>query len=362
MKKFVMICILIGLLSTLTLTSCKGSSTSPEQSKIGYEEENRILTAEEEYDKEVANALEWNRILTNIEQAGQNTNINSSTTTPVTSTTTNATDKTASSTTKPSQPDLTVKDVSFEPGSVKPGDKISVTFTIVNQGGTASGPFSNRISLATTTYGTDISLGNYDMASLNPNESNKQPPLSISMPTSVLPVTYYVTVYTDGFTKVDEIDEMNNIGSAASLKVLPATTVPPAGAETNITINSSSVTVTTLANNYASYTYTVSGKASGPTGSNFAMSAVVIDPKIGEVPLTGPQNATGGWSYTKDPNYQSVRFEEKPGEPGSITWTITGSGKEAASYLFTGCVIEFRAILRLNGVNIQRQTTQVKAN
>lgn len=106
----------------------------------------------------------------------------------------------------------------------------------------------------------------------------------------------------------------------------------------------------------------MSGKASGPVGSNFAVSAVIIDPKIGEVPLTGPQNATGSWSITQEPNYKSVRLEEKTGEPGSITWTITGSGKEGADYTFPGCVVEFRAILRLNGVNVDQQTIQAKAN
>lgn len=139
-------------------------------------------------------------------------------------------------------------------------------------------------------------------------------------------------------------------------------TTPTSNAEANLTIKSASAIVQTAGSDYASYTYTVSGEVSGLDSSIFLMSAVIIDPKIGEVPLTGPQDATGGWSYTKDPNYKSVRFEKKAGEPDSMTWTITGSGKEGASYAFPGCTIEFRAILRFNGVNIQRQNIQVKAS
>ncbi len=92
------------------------------------------------------------------------------------------------------------------------------------------------------------------------------------------------------------------------------------------------------------------------------MSAKIIDPKIGEVPLTGPQTGTGEWSITQEPNWKSVRFDQKAGESNVLNWTITGSGKEGASYAFPGCVIEFRAILRLNGVNVDVQTMQVKAN
>ncbi|MFH1032616.1 MAG: hypothetical protein V1767_08670 [Chloroflexota bacterium] len=139
-------------------------------------------------------------------------------------------------------------------------------------------------------------------------------------------------------------------------------TTPTSKAEAKLTIKSAGAIIQIAGSDYASYTYTVSGEVSGLDGSIFLMSAVIIDPKIGEVPLTGPQDATGGWSYTKDPNYKSVRFEKKAGEPDSMTWTITGSGKEGASYAFPGCTIEFRAILRLNGVNIQRQNIQVKAS
>ena len=48
----------------------------------------------------------------------------------------------------------------------RPGDYIAVSWTVENQGTVDSGPFYNRISLATTPYGTDISLGNFSMGSI----------------------------------------------------------------------------------------------------------------------------------------------------------------------------------------------------
>ena len=138
-------------------------------------------------------------------------------------------------------------------------------------------------------------------------------------------------------------------------------TPKPTPAATSLTIDSASTTVQTSGDK-ASYNYKGSGIVSGPPGSNFAMSVVVIDPKIGNVPLTGPQTGTGSWSLTQEPNYKSVRFERKAEEPDSFTWTISGSGIEGTSYLYPGSVIEFRVILRLNGVNVDTKTIQVKAN
>lgn len=129
-----------------------------------------------------------------------------------------------------------------------------------------------------------------------------------------------------------------------------------------VTIDSASITITIQKNDYASYNYTASGTVTSvPTGSTLTMKAVIIDPKIGQVMLTGAQNATGGWSYTKDPNYKFVRFEKKAGEPDSFIWTITGSGMEGASYAFPGCAVEFTVMLGLNNTIVQQQTMRVNA-
>ncbi len=61
--------------------------------------------------------------------------------------------------------DLTVTSVNA-PTSAEVGGYITVSWTVKNQGNATSGSFYNRISLATTPYGTDISLGNYHMNSI----------------------------------------------------------------------------------------------------------------------------------------------------------------------------------------------------
>jgi VCBS repeat-containing protein len=118
------------------------------------------------------------------------------------------------------KPDLTViGQVSFTPSSAVRGQSLSVQFTVKNAGSSSSGSFYVRISLATTEYGTDYSLGNFQVSSLSAGESR---PLSITtnpIPSSVPVGSYYVTAFVDGFRQIDESNEYNNIGSSTPKKV-----------------------------------------------------------------------------------------------------------------------------------------------
>ena len=111
-------------------------------------------------------------------------------------------------------PDLTVSPphIEVEPISVKAGESILVTFTIKNVGNAPSDAFTNRVSLSTTEWGTEVLLGNFDMDSLNGNFS-QQSAVEVTIPRNISPRNYYVTVYTDVFRFVDESEEGNNIGS-----------------------------------------------------------------------------------------------------------------------------------------------------
>jgi len=105
--------------------------------------------------------------------------------------------------------DLTVASVSA-PTSAHPGDYITVSWTVSNQGNTASGSFYNRVSLSTTPYGMDISLGNFIMNSISagsPSSDSK----SLQIPSDIASGYYYVTVYADAMGQVDEVNEDNNI-------------------------------------------------------------------------------------------------------------------------------------------------------
>ena len=116
-------------------------------------------------------------------------------------------------------PDLTVSPVLFNPLSATIGQAISVTFTVKNKGGSPSGPFHNRISLATSEWGTNYSLGNFAMDSLESGDSVTVTIITNPIPSTVPAGTYYVTSYSDGFTEVTEADEMNNTGSSTPEKI-----------------------------------------------------------------------------------------------------------------------------------------------
>lgn len=108
--------------------------------------------------------------------------------------------------------DLTVTSVNA-PSLAYPGDYITVSWTVENQGNTASGSFYNRISLSTTPYGTDILLGNFEMDSI-PAGSSLSDSRNVQIPIDITPGYYYVTVYADTYEEIEETNEYNNINKA----------------------------------------------------------------------------------------------------------------------------------------------------
>ncbi|MBE7444313.1 MAG: Ig-like domain-containing protein [Planctomycetia bacterium] len=116
-------------------------------------------------------------------------------------------------------PDLTALSVTA-PTQATTGETIPVTFTVKNLGNGATGNFGNRISLATSAYGTDIRLGDFSMTSLAPNESGTETRY-ITISASTSPGRYWITVYTDGPAPglVNESNEGNNIGSTAPYQI-----------------------------------------------------------------------------------------------------------------------------------------------
>ena len=112
----------------------------------------------------------------------------------------------------PQEVDLTVTSIKA-PTSAEAGGSLAVSWTVKNQGNVASGSFHNRISLATTPYGTDISLGNFAMGSIAAGSSSSDAEVP-KIPETISPGYYYVTVFADGFDDVTESDENNNINKA----------------------------------------------------------------------------------------------------------------------------------------------------
>ncbi|MCZ7394655.1 MAG: glycosyl hydrolase family 18 protein [Candidatus Methanoperedens sp.] len=130
-----------------------------------------------------------------------------------------------------STPDLTVTSVSIGTSSATTGQTFSVTYTIKNIGGAASGSFSNRISLGTSVYGTTYSLGDFSMGSLAAGASNTVTVTTNAIPASVPAGSYYVTVFTDSNQGITESNENNNIGSSDPNKI---TIFTPVAIENNL--------------------------------------------------------------------------------------------------------------------------------
>ena len=173
-----------------------------------------------------------------------------------------------------SSPDLTVTSVSYSPSSATVGQSISVIFTVKNQGTSASGSFSNRISLSPPQYqwGTAYPLGNFSMDSLAAGASRAVTvttnPINASVP---CPGSYYVTVFTDGFQQISESNEGNNIGSSTP-SMISVSCIPPQQVQYFLIINTNGQGTTSPA--WGTYYYDqgtqVTIMASPASGWNFS--------------------------------------------------------------------------------------------
>jgi hypothetical protein len=113
----------------------------------------------------------------------------------------------------PSLPDLTVRDVSFSPQTVSQGGSITVSWTETNIDTGNAGPYRVGIYLGVSEYGRDYLLGSFNRDGLAAGDS-KSYTQTFTIPSSVPPGGYYVTVFTDDLGAVSERNEENNIGSS----------------------------------------------------------------------------------------------------------------------------------------------------
>jgi PKD repeat protein len=214
------------------------------------------------------------------------------------------------------KPDLTViGQVSFMPSSAVRGQSLSVQFTIKNTGSSPSGSFYVRISLATTEYGTDYSLGNFQIDSLSAGESRTVSQATNPIPSSVPTGSYYVTAFVDGFQQVDESDEYNNIGSSTPNKVEVRNQRPTCSLSANPRSGMAPLTVT------------FSMSASDPDGS---ISAWVLDVNgDGKADYSGYGNppSTLEHTYTTEGSYSVVLMVSDNDGASAIATETVNVGK-----------------------------------
>jgi hypothetical protein len=113
----------------------------------------------------------------------------------------------------PSLPDLTVRNVNFSPQTVSQGGSITVSWTEVNIGSGNAGPYRVGIYLGVSEYGRDHLLGSFNRDGLVAGGSRSYTQ-TFTIPSSVPPGSYYVTVFIDDLRAVSEANEENNIGSS----------------------------------------------------------------------------------------------------------------------------------------------------
>jgi alpha-tubulin suppressor-like RCC1 family protein len=176
------------------------------------------------------------------------------------------------------KPDLTVSPVLFDPPSASAGQTLAISFVVKNIGGSSSGSFYYRLSLGTTEWGTDFSLGNFAVNSLGPGETQTVSITSNPIPSGISPGSYYVTAFSDGYQQISEQNEMNNIGSSTPQKLSiadypspPVLTSPLDGA----TVPGTSITFQWAASNGATNYWLAVLKASD--------NSVLINKAVGNI-------------------------------------------------------------------------------
>jgi Flp pilus assembly protein TadG len=118
----------------------------------------------------------------------------------------------------PSRPDLIVPSVT-SPFSVEAGRTVSITFMVRNQGTAATGAFTNRVFLATTSHGEHIHLGDFQMTSLAAGVSSQVQSVEVVIPAGTSPGSYFLTVAVDGYGVIAETNEGNNMGSTTPSRI-----------------------------------------------------------------------------------------------------------------------------------------------
>jgi Tol biopolymer transport system component len=112
-------------------------------------------------------------------------------------------------------PDFTVSSVKLSTSFTNPGDNVSVTLTVQNNGAPISGEFDNRVFLTPVTrygVGQEIALGTFPMSLSGFN--SKTQTVNIVIPRATGMGSWYVVVYTDCGETIDEANENNNTNSA----------------------------------------------------------------------------------------------------------------------------------------------------
>jgi formylglycine-generating enzyme len=241
-------------------------------------------------------------------------------------------------------PNLTVLPVSA-PSTATVGSSISVAFTVRNVGNAASGAFGNRVSLGTISYGTQIRLANFPMASLAQGEQRSET-RTVFIPFETQPGNYYVTVFADTFGEVNEADENNNIGSTTPNRInisaptyaIVTSASPVAGGTTSGDgTYSAGTTVNVVATPNSGYSFVNWTEGGNPVSSSASYLFTI----------TANRTLTANFTTAAVPPTITAQPQSQVVSPGAnMTFTVSATGSPPLSYQW-----------RKNGIELPSETS-----
>jgi uncharacterized repeat protein (TIGR02543 family) len=110
-------------------------------------------------------------------------------------------------------PDLTIASLNVYPPEVYIGGELTVSWVEENQGNADAGEYFVGIYLGKTEYGMDYKLGQVPSSGLKAGSTISRR-LTFTVPSTISPGIYYVTIFIDETDNVKESNENNNIRSA----------------------------------------------------------------------------------------------------------------------------------------------------
>ena len=218
--------------------------------------------------------------------------------------------------------DLLAENVSLNRSSAAPGDSVTVTFTMRNQGGSSAGQSVTRFRLSQSASGSSLSdpvLTDVTTPALSAGQSVSLS-TTVTVPSNTASGTFYVWAITDNFSAVSQSNTGNDFTRSSALTVAAAASRADLLAE-NVSLNRSSaapgdsVTVTVTIRNQG-------GSAAGQSVTRFRLSqsasgSSLSDPVLTDVTtpsLSAGQSASLSTTVTVPSNTTSGTF---------YVWAIT---------------------------------------
>ncbi|RJP67762.1 MAG: hypothetical protein C4539_09880 [Ignavibacteriales bacterium] len=114
------------------------------------------------------------------------------------------------------QPDLIISTIGLDKSSIRPGEKINVSYVVENNGNSIAGVSRVGFFISATQNSTGNFIEYVNEISLNASEATPTRTKTLTIPADYSNGTYYIFVVADYLNEITESDEVNN-GSSAQI-------------------------------------------------------------------------------------------------------------------------------------------------